>query len=108
LQKLNEHKNLITNLKFVDSDPRVVGDALEHWDKEHQAARPMDDEEHHADQVEDFHEYSNGLQELDRGSLVKSFRIQKVTIKKPSLHGIDLHYISTSGRKNFKRIKDCN
>jgi hypothetical protein len=39
----------------------------------------------------DFHEYSNGLQELNKESLVKSFRIQKVTIKKP--HCMELVYI---------------
>ena len=90
-------------MKLIDSDPRVMGEALEHGDKEHEAAGPMDDEEHHADQVEDFHEYSNGLQELGKGFLVKSFRIQRVTIKKP--HCMKLVYIIS---QIFKIFEDCN
>ena len=54
------------NLKFIYGDPWVVGEALKHRDEEHEAARPVDNEKHHADQVEDFHENSNRLQELNK------------------------------------------
>ena len=51
-------------LELIDSHPGVVREALKHRDKEHEAAGPVDDEEHHADEVEYFHEHSNGLQKL--------------------------------------------
>ena len=54
------------NLKFIYGDPGVVGEALKHRNEKHEAARPVDNEKHHADQVEDFHENSNRLQELNK------------------------------------------
>lgn len=44
------------DLQLVDRHPRVGGEPLEHGHEELEAARPVPDEQHHADQVEDPHE----------------------------------------------------
>ena len=53
-----------------------MGEALEHGDKEHEAAGPMDDEEDHADQVEDFHEFR-----MDFKSWAKDFWLNHLGYK---------------------------
>ena len=65
------------DLKLIDSDPGVMREALEHGDQEHEAARPVDDQEHHADQVENLHEYSDGLQELVNIILINPFQVNQ-------------------------------
>ena len=57
---------LRAHLKLIDGHPAVGGEALEHWDQELEAARPVPDQQHHADQVEDAHEHSKGAYELER------------------------------------------
>lgn len=52
------------HLKFVDGHPRVGGEALEHGDEELEAARPVANQKHHADQVEDAHEHAQRADEL--------------------------------------------
>ena len=52
------------HLKLIDVDPRVVRESLKHRDKELEAAGPVADQEHHADQVEDPHEERHRLQDL--------------------------------------------
>ena len=53
------------DLKLLDGDPRVRREALQHGHQELEAARPVDDQQHHAQQVEDLHEHSHGLQQLE-------------------------------------------
>ena len=56
----------VAHLEFVDGHPGVGGEALEHGHQELEAAAPVADQEHHADQVEDPHEDAEGTYELQR------------------------------------------
>lgn len=53
-----------TDLQLVDGDPRVGRESLEHGHEELEAAGPVTDEQHHADQIEDPHENARHVQEL--------------------------------------------
>ena len=53
------------DLELLDGDPRVRREALQHGHQELEAARPVHDQQHHAQQVEDLHEHSHGLQQLE-------------------------------------------
>ena len=53
------------DLKLLDGDPRVRREALQHGHQELEAARPVNDQQHHAQKVEDLHEHSHGLQQLE-------------------------------------------
>ena len=53
------------DLELLDGDPGVRREALQHGHQELEAARPVHDQQHHAQQVEDLHEHSHGLQQLE-------------------------------------------
>ena len=53
-----------SNLELIDCYPGVMRKLLKHWDKEHETTRPVDNKEHHADEVEDLHEHPDGLEQL--------------------------------------------
>ena len=51
-------------LKLIYGNPAVTWETLEHGNKELEAAGPVADEEHHADQVKYPHEDAEGADEL--------------------------------------------
>lgn len=59
-----EDQSSPTYLKFIDCNPGVGREALQHWHEELQASAPVADEEHHTDQVEDPHEHGGHVEEL--------------------------------------------
>lgn len=56
----------VAHLQFIDGDPGVGREALQHWHEELQTTAPVADEEHHANQVEDPHEHRGHVEELQR------------------------------------------
>lgn len=54
----------VTNLQFVDGHPRVGRESLEHGHQELKTSRPVANEQHHADEVEDPHEDAGHVEEL--------------------------------------------
>ena len=59
-------------LKLIDSDPTIWGKSLEHGHQELETARPVADQEHHADKVEYAHEHARHVQELKEEEIVGS------------------------------------
>ena len=59
-------------LQLIDSHPTIWGKALEHGHQELETARPVADQEHHADKVEYAHEHARHVQELKKRKTVKN------------------------------------
>lgn len=56
-EKMRYRKGVkMSHLKFIDGDPRVCRKSLQHRHQELETSRPVSDEKHDADQVEDPHE----------------------------------------------------
>ena len=59
-------------LQFVNGDPRVGGEVLQHRHEELQAAVPVADQQHQTDEVEDAHEHPGDAEELKETDGVRS------------------------------------
>ena len=53
-------------LKLIYGNPTVTGETLEHGNKELETTRPVANQQHHADQIEDAHEHAGHVQKLKR------------------------------------------
>ena len=51
-------------LQLIYRHPTIRWKALEHWDEELETARPMPNQQHHTDQVEDPHKHTRHVQKL--------------------------------------------
>ena len=51
-------------LKLIYGNPTVTGETLEHGHQELETTRPVTDQEHHTDQIEDAHENAGHVQKL--------------------------------------------
>ena len=51
-------------LKLIYGNPAVTWETLEHGNKELEAAGPVANQQHHADQIEDAHEHAGHVQKL--------------------------------------------
>ena len=51
-------------LQLINCNPTVPGKSLQHRHQKLEAARPMPNQEHHADKVEYSHEYTGHVEEL--------------------------------------------
>ena len=59
------HTLAATNyLKLVNGYPRVVGELLDHCDQEHETSRPVSDQEHEADEVDNLGKNVGHVEEL--------------------------------------------
>ena len=79
----------LSYLELIDSDPTIWWKSLKHRHQELETARPVADQEHHADKVEYSHEHARHVQELKkRESLSVSslppfkLRLSKMTVFK--------------------------
>ncbi len=64
LQEIEIRIDFVIYLQLIDGHPGVRGESLEHWHQELQATRPMANEQHDADEVEDPEEHAEGAQKL--------------------------------------------
>ena len=62
----------LSYLELIDSDPTIWWKSLEHRHQELETARPVADQEHHADKVEYAHEHACHVQELKKRKTVKN------------------------------------
>lgn len=55
---------LYTDLQLINGDPRVGRESLQHGHQKLETARPVSDEQHHANEVEDAHEDAGHVEKL--------------------------------------------